>query len=146
MKKKDIIQIGITGVLLVVLLLFLSHGRKPKKTANGPLNKNVSLSPAADVQKTGGSEFYKRLEEETKSMELKRDPFTFTKQQAGPSVVSARELILSGIAWDQDNPSAIINNKIVAIGQEVDGNTVVDIKENRVILNDGDHNFELRIE
>lgn len=148
MTKKDIIQIGITGVLLVVLLFFLSHGRKPKKTAGAPLNKNVSTSPAIEVQKTSGSEFYKKLEEETKSMELKRDPFTFTfaRSQPDSSAASARELRLSGIVWDHDNPSVIINNKIVAVGQEVDGNKVVDIKENRVILNDGTRNFELRIE
>lgn len=148
MTKKEIIQISVTGALLVVLVFLLSHGRKPKKTTAAPMNKNVSSTPAIDVLKTSGSEFYKKLEEETKSMELKRDPFTFTfaKSQPDSSVASARELRLSGIVWDQDNPGAIINNKIVAVGQEVDGNKVVDIKENRVILNDGTHNFELRIE
>ena len=105
MTKKDIIQISITGVLLVVLLFFISHVRKPKKTTNEPLNKNVSSSPATDIQKTGGSEFYKRLEEETKSMEAKRDPFTFARSPTESSVVSTRELRLSGIVRDQDNPS-----------------------------------------
>ena len=53
---------------------------------------------------------------------------------------------LSGIVWDKNTPSAIINDIIVKIGEEIKGHMVIDIKQDRVILKDGANNLELRIE
>lgn len=55
------------------------------------------------------------------------------------------KLILNGIVWDKVTPRAIISNDIVRIGDKIGNNTVVDIKQDRVILNDGTSNFELRL-
>lgn len=54
-------------------------------------------------------------------------------------------LIIEGIVWDKERPMIIINNEIIGIGDNVDGNTVVEIKDNSVILNDGVKDFELRV-
>ena len=40
----------------------------------------------------------------------------------------------------------MIGEAIVAKGGKVEGNTIVDIKPDRVILNDGTKNFELKLE
>lgn len=55
------------------------------------------------------------------------------------------KLVLNGIVWDKVTPRAIISNDIVRIGDKIGNNTVVDIKQDRVILNDGTSNFELRL-
>ena len=43
------------------------------------------------------------------------------------------------------HPRAIINNAIVGVGDTISGSTVVDIKKDRVIFNDGTEYFEVRI-
>jgi hypothetical protein len=58
---------------------------------------------------------------------------------------SPLSLNLSGIFWDEQAPQAIINEKIVGIGDRVRGITVVEIKDDRVILNDGEKNIELKM-
>lgn len=45
--------------------------------------------------------------------------------------------------WDKEKPLAIINDAIVKIGDKVSGNIIVDIKQDKVILNDGTNDFEL---
>lgn len=55
------------------------------------------------------------------------------------------KLILNGIAWDQKNPRAVINNRIVTIGDKVGNSTVVEILRDHVVLNDGTANFEFRL-
>lgn len=44
------------------------------------------------------------------------------------------KLNLKGILWDMRVPSAIINSKVVKIGDLIFGKTVVDIEQNQVIL------------
>jgi hypothetical protein len=58
---------------------------------------------------------------------------------------SAGGLTLGGVAWDEKSPKAIINDQIVGIGDEVAGNKVVDIKQDRVLLSDGVNDFELKL-
>ena len=146
MKNKNIIQIGVSGVLVVILLLILFNGNNRKKPRKGPQNNSLSASAAPSTKKTENIGLYSRLEEETKPLEMNRDPFFKKAPEAAFVGGTPRALRLSGIALDKANPSAIINNKIVTIGMDIEGNTVVDIKEKGVILNDGKHNFELRLE
>jgi hypothetical protein len=67
-----------------------------------------------------------------------RDPFLSSKNsvQVKTAAVSKTlvELKLSGILWDEKIPSAIINSKIVKIGDLIEGKTVVDIEKNRVLV------------
>ena len=63
-----------------------------------------------------------------------------------PPEVTIKEftgLSLNGIVWDEENPKAIINGAIIGIGDKLGVNTIVDIKKDRVILNDGAADFEL---
>lgn len=53
---------------------------------------------------------------------------------------------LEGILWDKERPMAIINDTIREIGDKVGINTIVDIKQDRVILNDGSKDFELKLD
>lgn len=51
-------------------------------------------------------------------------------QKSAPAI----KLYLKGILWDKLVPSAIINSKVVKIGDLIFGKTVVDIEKNQVIL------------
>jgi hypothetical protein len=149
MSKKDLIQLGITGVLVVVLILAMSNASKKaqlRKSKNA-LTKPVSLSAVAVNQvksQPDSGNLYNSLEQQAKSIELKRDPFT-----AAP-IVSEKILQagvdLTGILWDKDKPLAIIDGNIVKKGANIGSKTVIDIKKDRVILSDGKELTELRLE
>ncbi|MEA3346668.1 MAG: hypothetical protein U9Q21_01095 [Candidatus Auribacterota bacterium] len=70
-----------------------------------------------------------------------RDPFTIPKTPVDISV----ELKLNGIMWDRDNPLTIINGKVLKTGGKIGTNTVINIKQDKVILSDGNREFELKL-
>ncbi|MDI6758204.1 MAG: hypothetical protein QMD94_00795 [Candidatus Omnitrophota bacterium] len=69
-----------------------------------------------------------------------RCPFSGETYFCDEEVIGLR---LVGIIWDKKGSLAIINNDIVKIGDKIGAVTVVDIKQDRVILNDGSRNIEL---
>ena len=150
MPKKDILKFSLAGIAGLLVLFFIVQSFKGKGKSNSSSRegaKNAGSSEqktAAENNNTAG--LFAKLQEETKTLEMKRDPFF--KQMIDPANKSSvsSDLSLSGIVWDQDNATAIINNTIVKIGSEIAGNTVINIKEDRVILNDGVRNFELKID
>jgi len=75
-----------------------------------------------------------------------RDPFsgklyTSVRKQGN----TPKTLSLAGIIWDKNKPAALINDKVVGVGDRVGGSTVVSIKNDRVLLNDGTNDFEIKI-
>lgn len=71
-----------------------------------------------------------------------RDPFMITQTPVSDSFA----LALGGIVYDEKDSYALINNQLLHIGDEVAGNRVVGIQQDRVILNDGNKDIELRLE
>lgn len=141
MQNKEKIQFVITAVLIVVLIgliIFRLQGKKPTpvyQASNPAVTVPVSLDTG--VKNTGS--LYAKLADEASKMDIKRDPFS---KLAGES---ATTLFLNGIAWDEVTPQAIINNEILEVGGSVNGNTVVEIKEDGVVLSNGKSTFELKI-
>jgi len=159
MKKKDLIELSITSCLVMVLLFAVINGVKSvNRSRRLRMQAGQSVSEGSDNIKSGLSHqeiaqqasadskdtLFNRLEEETKSLTLSRDPFFL-----GPSkVIESAELAdldLTGILWDSKNPSAIINDTIVEVDGVINGRRVIEIKRESVILNDGTKNFELRL-
>ncbi len=91
---------------------------------------------------SGDPAVLKRTAKRTDFESWERNPFTpkaiVTKKVTG--------LILSGILWDEGNPSAIIDDEIVNIGSRIGGVVVVDITKRGVHLNDGVNDFDLSLE
>ena len=50
-----------------------------------------------------------------------------------------------GIAWDENNPVAVINDEVVRVGDQVQGHSVVKIEQNKVTLSDGVELIEIRL-
>lgn len=132
----------ITLVVLVVLAIFSliygivtpSRARRQAGAAPSAVSQNETaqspLKPASTARP------YKR----TAYTAWGRNPFLF---KATPAAGSSH--ILSGILWDERGPRAIIGNRIVSVGDNVAGSEVVSIKEDRVILHDGEKNLELKL-
>ena len=62
----------------------------------------------------------------------------------GGSVVSATP-VLRGILSSGENLKAMIDDVIVGKGDKVGDNTVVEVRKNSVILNDGTTDFEIKL-
>ena len=71
-----------------------------------------------------------------------RNPFSFEEQG---SQEKAPGIFLNGSAWDTKKPQAIINGSIVEAGDEIVGFTVIEIRQNAVVLNNGAANLEIKL-
>lgn len=150
--EKEKKQLGIVGVLVVVLVGAMVNGavtlKKGPKSKSKPAEEGREAAneaegrrvvrPAAREAVVGDKNLYQNLENEVKDMVLARDPFALSLSRGG--------LRLSGIIWSEENPQAIINDIMVKAGDNIDKNEVIRILENKVILNDGNGEFELKIE
>lgn len=157
MQKKEKIQLGVIAVAGVALLLMLppffqkqearsKKGKTPQPSASaaapaktaGPVSGEqvIKLKPIKD------DKFYERLSRVAEAMPLERDPFFFA--YTGPR--SPRDgLDLSGILWEGDKPTAIINQSFLKVGDTTEQFSVVAIQQDKVILKDANGEFELRL-
>lgn len=146
MRRKDLIEIGVIVILAVILVFAFVNAAKKFHGRNTTRPKTVDLanqSPGA-VDKIDSRNLYNLLERETKSVELRRDPFT------GAPIMSEKNMqsgfTLTGILWDKAKPLAIIDGDVVKKGDRLGNKVVVDIKRDRVILSDGQGLFEIKLE
>ncbi len=136
---KEKIQYIATGILFVILVVAIFSAVRSTK-------KSRTTKPVAGFASQGGTSggseanFYQQLLKESKTYSAQRDPFS---RQLRPS---AKGLSLNGIAWDQKNPTAIVNNEIVQIGSEISGYIVEDILKDRVILTSEEQTIELMLQ
>ena len=134
MKKKILIEI-ILSVILIAVLCFqytlLAANKIPEKKA-----------PQAPIAVKA---HYQLQEEEGQNLELKRDPFSAMPIADKNPPSPTADIALSGVLWDEANPLAIINNKVVKTGDRVGGCSVVKIKQDSVVLSDGARDFELKL-
>lgn len=143
MRQKDLIELGITGFLLVVLIFAFSYAvKKPAGRSLAP--KTVDLSGRNPADNSGSMGLYNLLEQEAGSFELKRDPFTAAPIISEENIQSG--FALTGIVWDKIRPLAIIDSEVVKKGDRIADKTVVDIKRNSVILSDGQEFIEIKLE
>jgi len=106
-----------------------------------------SFSKKKDSAPSGYIEVYSSRQEikqkkRSGHKEWGRDPFMVTQTP----VSSSSALALGGIVYDEKDSYALINNQLLHIGDEVNGNRVVDIQQDTVILNDGNKDIELKLE
>ena len=144
MEKKDKIQLGITGVLVIFLLFFLIRTfAKGKPPASGGGPPAVKAKEFVADQSVKGPGLYTRLEQEIKEIDFNRDPFS---RQSVSDLEESQGLFLSGILWDEVNPAAIINDQIITVGGEINGKKIVEIRKNKVILEADGQTTELGLE
>jgi len=149
MHKKDLIQLVVTGILVIVLILALGNAakktRKPSQNSGNALFKlTVSSVMPADQVNNPINNLYNLLEQNSKATELRRDPFNAS------AIIPERglhsDISLTGILWDKLKPLAIIDGNVVKKGQRVGNKTIMDIKRDRVILSDGQVLSEIKLE
>lgn len=143
MEKKRL-EIIVTSALIAVCILFWIKTLKGLRKES-PLKKALPLAVPSEVG-AGRKDFALPLKQipvaEEADLNWGRDPFSGYEYSVGPREVNLK---LSGILWDDQKPACIINDNIVGKGERVAGQTVVDIRKDKVILNDGNRDFELKL-
>lgn len=145
MRQKDLIELGVTGILVVVMIFAFGNAVKKSRSRNiRPKVVDLAGATLTPADKIDSRSLYNLLEQEAKSIELKRDPFTAVPIISEKNMQSG--FALTGILWDKIKPLAIIDGEVIKKGTRLGNKVVVDIKRDRVILSDGQDLFEIRLE
>lgn len=143
-KQRVLLPVLVLGAVVVWMRIL---GSGPARTASHP--EPVPATPSRSPEE---------LAEERASRALfpddwKDSPFLVERSSgAGPAdgpggrVRAPADVVLNGILWDPATPSAVVNNRVVGIGDSVGPWTVVEIHRQRVILSDGTRTRALRVD
>ncbi len=140
MKREKILKI-VWPFLIGILVLVWGQALK---TADPQRSSDQSRDTVVIAGSGGGAPVFV-----TSEMSGQSKKSSYPDWGRNPFVVSSavsQEFILGGVLWDVNKPAAIINGEIVVRGGWVGPYIVVDVRQDRVILNDGEKDLELRLE
>ncbi len=139
MNNKKLIVLIVLGVLAVLSIIhgLVKSNRETAKLPEKPAASNKNNTVVIEEVTTLSSKPPSKSAYSTWG----RNPFALPNERGA----SLEDLRLEGILSDKNNFTAIINDRVVGIGEIIEGNTVVAIKADRVILNDGQKDFELKL-
>ncbi|OGX07828.1 MAG: hypothetical protein A2Z88_08675 [Omnitrophica WOR_2 bacterium GWA2_47_8] len=60
-----------------------------------------------------------------------------------PAEIKPPPLNITGLIWNSDQPQAIINGKVIRVGDEVDNVRVTDIQKNKITISHGGKDFTI---
>lgn len=132
------IELIIAVVASLIFIILLINALTKLKRAPSP----IPTMPETAVQRAEPA-LVKPADIERKDLTWGRDPFVLGEvksEKKGPT-----RLVLNGIIWDEKNPYAIINDEVVAKGDTIDGNTVIEVRRDSVILDSGTEQFTLKM-
>ncbi|MDD4909647.1 MAG: hypothetical protein PHR44_03085 [Candidatus Omnitrophica bacterium] len=133
MRDRKLIALVVLGVAAVFSLIYGIVTPSRARRAAARQDKG-----AGSVEEIETRQRYKR----TAFASWGRNPFTLTK---APAQVY-QGIVLKGIIRDARGSLAVINDVIAGVGDKVGANTVIEIKEDRVILDGSAGKFELELE
>ena len=145
MDKKRI-EIIITSILVLAFIFFLGNSirqiraRSKKKASSSFITEE--LLPVPRQEKKHMPEIDR--EEFDRKLTYVRCPFSARVYRTARK--EDEQIKLEGIIWDAKRPMAVINGLILIPGDEINANTIVTIEKDRVILNDGTQDMELRLD
>lgn len=130
-QKKMTLMVGVLSVVFAVVL-FISLGGLGSSSATAAENKQTPPS-AAVVKKDSEALQWHRPQPLTEPMRdpMKPAPKKLTAGQTGDSTAPSA-LIVKGIVFSKTRPTAIINEKIVAQGDTINGIKIVSIAREEV--------------
>lgn len=148
-KKEQIEKIVAAGLIVVFAVIFIStvsQQVKRKRLKRDVVRQTVLFRK--DVSRKHvvmrAQSLYVRLEEATAGIGVTDDPFSF---QRLPVVCRDRpqEWVLSGILFSQNQKSAVLNDAIVVVGQEIGQYKVSEIRKESVVITGGQREITLTL-
>ena len=136
MRDKKVIVLIVLGIIAVMSIVYGVTASRPKK---GPEEPAITAGETQQVQSQGAISFQRRAKR-SEHTSWKRSPFVASGVSG-----SSSNLALSGIINSGRGLKAAIGDSIVGKGDTVGNYKVIDIKKDRVILNDGTKDLELKL-
>jgi len=135
---KKIIALIIVSIIAVIALIYgIITPSKIKRAAMAESEKTKQIKQKEEFSQTGP--FLSRKALKSSYKQWGRSPFSLSAA-TGP-----HGLKLDGILWDKKAPRAVINDVIVGAGDKIGNIIIREIRQDRVILNDGNGDFELKL-
>ncbi len=148
LSRKQWITLAVLGLLVVVVWTraLFRPGDRPRQGLPGPTPVGDAGSPQALRQAAAPAAAASAAE--PSSGEWKENPFLADRQpdRPAPTVDNPEGMILSGILWDPESPTAVVDNQVVGPGESVGSWRVVEIQKDRVILSDGSSTRTLEVQ
>lgn len=139
MQDKKVVALIVLTVLAVISLIYgVMAPPKGRVRSAAPVERQFAATPPQNVKSVISTD---RRAKRSQFNAWKRNPFT-----AGQAGSVATALTLNGIIWSKTTPKAMIGDVMVVKGDTIGDNKVVDIRPDKVILNDGTKDFELTME
>lgn len=136
-KQKILFSVLVVIVVFVWARAFKDPGAQRRaRSDKGNLNMHAEGGESASFLSISQT---RRKRTKSAYEEWGRNPFEF------PVLKKTQEIVLHGILMDVENPRALVNDVYVEKGDKVGKYTVVDIQQNKVILNDGSKDIELKL-
>lgn len=146
--KRNILIAGVLSVVLVLLVLrdvlFVNPSRHSSPIAAPSAQASGVGNLSALVSMRQNEAIYKdqwKLWNE----DLARNPFIPEATSVSVQVTETDQLVLQGIFWDEANPKAVLNDKMLSKGDTLGNYKVMEIKPGSVVLRTGEKNIEIRV-
>ena len=132
--KKLVLLIGLSLAAVSSLLYGILMPSKAKQGGGPPVGSNPSAVSAASVP-------LRRHARRSAYQGWGRNPFSREEIPAPGDV----PLHLEGIVWDAKSPTAVVNGRLLAVGDEIGGKKVADIRPESVVVTEGTVETELKL-
>jgi len=155
--KRGVIIVAVLAIAMVGLWLWVLGILPLKKTVREPAERPAAVQVSAEELKKKAGEtaasLSKWLEEQERIDKMltyhqgRRDPFLLPVKNTVEKSLPGQppKLVLKGIAWDETNPLALINELLVKEDDSVEGARVVKIDFDRVALRYGSKKFVIKL-
>lgn len=148
MDKKQRTQIIIMTSLILILIFAWVNAIKTIRDRSKDTSSSQPSAPSGNVLETqltgverqAAISVQKGTEDTYDTYEWERCPFCGLLLNDEANMV---DLQLNGIIWDESKPHVLINNEPYALGDQVENYTIVEIFKHKVVLRDGEKEFEL---
>ncbi len=147
MRRKQTINLLVVVLAVGFVLSFLNSVRRIRAKLGGASIVKVAL-PVQDLTfltQVRVAEAMRKTQYAAWLAGWGRDPFIrgAAGGWTGPGAVGG--LVLSGIVWDETLPIAIINSKVMKVGDEISGIKITRISPNSVFVKTGEETVEIPI-
>jgi len=155
-EKRGVIIVVVLAIVLVGLWLWVLGIVPMKKTVRELIERpaTVEVSPEelrekAEETALSLSNWLEKQEKMDKMLvyhESRRDPFLLLVKAKKKSLpVEPPKLVLKGIAWDETEPLALINDLVVKEGDTIEGARILKIDFDRVAVRYGTKKFVIEL-
>ena len=154
--KRGIILVTVLAIVLAALWLWALGILPLKKTVRRVIERPLAVEVSSEELRKKAKEtalslsnWLEKREEIDKMLvyhEGRRDPLVLpVKTKEKTLSVQPPQLVLKGIAWDETEPLALINDLLVKEGDAIQGARIVKIDFDRVTLRYGSKKFVVKL-